>query len=70
MISLSQHCLPKDPEKINQCFAVFAVSILHITMGVCLYGYARHTVCGCFSGVPSLFFHGSRAVMKTMTRKN
>ncbi len=23
MISLSQHCLPKDPEKINQCFAVF-----------------------------------------------
>lgn len=23
MIALSQHCLPKDPEKINQCFAVF-----------------------------------------------
>lgn len=22
-ISLSQHCLPKDPEKINQCFALF-----------------------------------------------
>ena len=29
MISLSQHCLPKDPEKINQCFAVFAVSIFY-----------------------------------------
>ena len=26
MIALSQHCLPKDPEKINQCFAVFSVS--------------------------------------------
>ena len=26
MISLSQQCLPKDPEKINQCFAVFSVS--------------------------------------------
>lgn len=26
MIALSQHCLPKDPEKINQCFAVFTVS--------------------------------------------
>ena len=25
-ISLSQHCLPKDPEKINQCFALFTVS--------------------------------------------
>ena len=47
MISLSQHCLPKDPEKINQCFAVFAVSILHnITMGMCLFAYARHTACG------------------------
>ena len=32
MISLSQHCLPKDPEKINQCFAVFAVSIQQYCM--------------------------------------
>ena len=23
MIALSQHCLPRDPEKINQCFAIF-----------------------------------------------
>jgi len=23
MIALSQHCLPKDPDKINQCFAVY-----------------------------------------------
>ena len=27
MIALSQHCLPRDPEKINQCFAVFTVSV-------------------------------------------
>ncbi len=26
VISLSQHCLPRDAEKINQCFAVFTVS--------------------------------------------
>ena len=23
MIALSQHCLPRDPEKINQCFSIF-----------------------------------------------
>ena len=34
MISLSQHCLPKDPEKINQCFAVFAVSVFHTLLNV------------------------------------
>ena len=33
MIALSQHCLPKDPEKINQCFAVFTVSL---KQGVCV----------------------------------
>ena len=35
IISLSQHCLPKDAEKINQCFAVFTVSCISSTTRVC-----------------------------------
>lgn len=35
MIQLSQHCLPRDPDKINQCFAVFTVSTPDCSLNHC-----------------------------------
>ncbi len=40
MISLSQQCLPKNPDKIGQCFAVFTVSI-NIQVHMYMYLYTK-----------------------------
>ena len=53
MIALSQYCLPRDPEKVSQCFSVFKVSVMSL---ICFTGeknlilYHRHANESVFTG--------------------